>query len=214
MDLFLDHLGTLRPASVYVVLAVTLVLCGLGLPIPEDISLISAGYMAHLGVLNVHAAFAVCFSSVLAGDMVAFTLGRRVGPHALRSRFLRRVFTPSKQERARDYFDRYGSKVIFVARFLPGLRFTIFFSAGSLGFRPLAFFACDALAAALSVPALVYLAWHFGEDIDHVVSWAHRSQWSIVIGVIGLVLLALWKATRPPAVGARTSEPPPMHRVP
>lgn len=211
MDAFFEYLASLEPASVYLTLAAILVLCGLGLPIPEDISLVAAGYLAHLGVLDVHLAFVVCFASVLGGDMLAFTLGRRLGAMALESRVLRRLFPPGKQRRAREYFAKYGGRVIFAARFLPGLRFSIFFSAGSLRYRPAAFLAVDALAAALSVPALVYLAWWFGEDIDRLIGWVRHSQQGLATLAIVLVLVVGWKAWRGRALAqpgaAPTSRP-------
>ena len=43
MQSLFEHLGSVSPASVYYWLSGILLLCGLGLPIPEDISLISAG---------------------------------------------------------------------------------------------------------------------------------------------------------------------------
>src|SRR5262245_24033177 len=113
MEWLLVHLSSLSPNAVYATLAGILLLCGLGLPIPEDISLICAGYMAHLAVINVHNAFLVCLAAVLAGDTLAFFLGRWFGSRVLQWRFFQRVFTPRKQLRVRAYFRKYGSKVIF-----------------------------------------------------------------------------------------------------
>lgn len=193
MDWLLAHLTSLSPSSVYQTLAGILLLCGLGLPIPEDISLISAGYLAHKGVVNVHWVFLVCFVAVLAGDSLAFVMGRLFGTRLLESRLAQRVFRPRKQIRVRAYFRKFGSKVIFVARFLPGLRFSIFLSAGTLRVRPSVFVIYDSLAALVSVPALVYLAWFFGEHIDHVIAWARRSEY----GILALVLIVVaWFAIK------------------
>jgi membrane protein DedA with SNARE-associated domain len=147
MDWLLTHLTSLAPSAIYDTLAGILLLCGLGLPIPEDVSLISAGYLAHLGIVHVHTVLLVCFASVLGGDCIAFTLGRLFGSRLLDSRLARRVFRPRKQIRVRAYFRKFGSKVIFIARFLPGLRFSIFLSAGTLRVRPSVFLTYDALAA-------------------------------------------------------------------
>jgi membrane protein DedA with SNARE-associated domain len=193
MDWLLAQLTSLPPSAVYDTLAGILLLCGLGLPIPEDVSLISAGYLAHRGVVNLHTVFLVCFASVLGGDCIAFMLGRLFGSRLLDSRLARRFFRPRKQIRVRAYFRKYGSKVIFIARFLPGLRFSIYLSAGTLRVRPSVFITYDSLAALVSVPALVYLAWTFGEHIDHVVSWARRSEYGILVIVL---LAAVWFAVK------------------
>jgi membrane protein DedA with SNARE-associated domain len=184
----MEWLLSLLTSHVYAKLAGILLLCGLGLPIPEDISLISAGYLAHLGTVDLHAIFIVCFAAVLGGDTLAFTVGRQFGTKILASRFGQRYFNPKRQRRVRAYFRRYGSKVIFIARFLPGLRFSIFLSAGMLHVRPYVFIVYDSLAALLSVPFLVYSAWYFGDRIDQVIKWAKRSEYGI-LALIGVVLV-------------------------
>ena len=83
-------------SHVYAKLAGLLLLCGLGLPVPEDISLISAGYLAHLGTVEIHTVFLVCFVAVLGGDTLAFTVGRSFGTKLLASRFGHRYFTPKR----------------------------------------------------------------------------------------------------------------------
>jgi membrane protein DedA with SNARE-associated domain len=175
-------------SHVYAKLAGLLLLCGLGLPIPEDISLIAGGYLAHLGTVEVHRIFLVCFAAVLGGDSIAFTLGRLFGTKILASRFTHRYFTPRRQRRVRAYFRSYGSKVVFVARFLPGLRFSIFLSAGMLHVRPHVFLVYDSLAALVSVPFLVYSAWFFGDQIDNVIKWAKRSEYGI-LALVGVVVI-------------------------
>jgi membrane protein DedA with SNARE-associated domain len=196
MQSLFEHLGSLTPASVYYTISGILLLCGLGMPVPEDISLISAGYMAHRGAVNVHTMFLVCMASVLAGDTLSFVLGTFFGGRVLGNRHFRRFFAPRKQIRVRAYFRKYGSKVIFVGRFLPGLRFSIFFSAGTLGVRPATFLVYDTLAALLSVPTLVYAAWFFGEHIDKVASWARRSEYGIMVAAGAAVILLVVRAYR------------------
>ena len=191
-------------SHVYAKLAGLLLLCGLGLPVPEDISLISAGYLAHLGTVEIHAVFLVCFVAVLGGDTLAFTVGRQFGTRLLASGFGHRYFTPKRQRRVRAYFRTYGSKVVFIARFLPGLRFSIFLSAGMLHVRPYVFIVYDSLAALVSVPFLVYSAFYFGDRIDQVIKWAKRSEYGILVlvGVAALVVaikVLRKRRARPPA---------------
>ena len=196
MQWLIEHLSHLTPLAAYLWLAGILLSCGMGMPIPEDISLIAAGYFAYKGVLNVHTAFAVCFAAVILGDTAAFFMGRWFGQRVLASPWARRYFTPRRQRRVRAYFRKFGSKVVVIARFTPGLRFSIFFSAGTLHLRPSVFFIYDTLAAAVSVPTLVYLAWLFGGQIDRVVSYARHTEHGILIAVVVGAAFFLFKAWR------------------
>jgi membrane protein DedA with SNARE-associated domain len=193
---FIVHLSSLTPMGAYLWLAGILLLCGLGLPIPEDISLIVAGYFSWKGVLNVHKAFLVCLAAVLAGDSLAFLMGRYFGRWVLASGLARKYFTPRRQLRVRAYFRKFGSKVVLVGRFTPGLRFTIFFTAGTLHVRPAVFFIYDFSAAVFSVPVLVYSAWFFGGQIDRVVLLARRTEHGILVAFLILASFLIVKAVR------------------
>ena len=122
MKWFIAHLSVMTPLGAYLWLTGILLLCGLGLPIPEDISLIAAGYFSYKGVLQVHRAAVICLAAVLAGDSLAFFMGRYFGRRVLASPFAKRYFTPRRQLRVRAYFRKFGSKVVLVGRFTPGLR--------------------------------------------------------------------------------------------
>jgi len=193
---FIAHLSTMTPLGAYMWLTGILLLCGLGLPIPEDISLLAAGYFSYKGVLDVHTAFAVCFAAVLAGDTLAFMMGRFFGRRVLASPFARRYFTPRRQLRVRAYFRKFVSKVVLIGRFTPGLRFTIFFTAGTLHLRPSVFLIFDFSAAAFSVTVLVYSAWYFGGQIDRVVKYARQTEHGILVALAVLVVVVGVKAWR------------------
>jgi membrane protein DedA with SNARE-associated domain len=206
---FIEHLSTMTPMGAYLWLGGILLLCGLGLPIPEDISLIAAGYFSWKGVLNVHKAFAVCLAAVLGGDTMAFLMGRWFGRRVLASSLARRYFTPRRQLRVRAYFRKFGSKVVLVGRFTPGLRFTIFFTAGTLHVRTSTFVIYDFSAALVTVPALVYTAWFFGHQIDRVVSIARRTEHGILIAIVLIAAIFGFKVWRRKRRAAMGMAPPP-----
>jgi membrane protein DedA with SNARE-associated domain len=213
---FIAHLSTMTPLGAYAWLGTILLLCGFGLPIPEDISLIAAGYFAWRGDqglspgLNVHMAFAVCFGAVLGGDTLAFFLGRFFGRRVLASALARKYFTPRRQLRVRAYFRKFGSRVVLVGRFTPGLRFTIFFTAGTLHVRPAIFLIYDFTAAAFSVPVLVYTAWFFGRQIDRVILLARRTEHGILVAlVVGAAIVIVKAIRRRRRLSAQVASAPP-----
>jgi len=205
MEWFIQHVSHMTPTGAYLWLTGILLLCGIGLPIPEDISLIAAGYFSYKGVLHIHAAFLACFVAVLVGDSTAFALGYVGGRRLLASSLAQRYFTPKRQRRVRAYFRKFGSKVVILARFTPGLRFSIFFSAGMLHVRPSVFVFYDFMAAAVSVPILVYMAWLFGGQIDRVIAYARHTEHGIlVLALVGGAVFGLqaWRRHKRRAAAA------------
>ena len=60
--------------------------CGLGLPLPEEIVLVSAGYICYLNErVELWSMMLVCAAAILAGDAIPFMLGRVFGPGLLKS---------------------------------------------------------------------------------------------------------------------------------
>jgi membrane protein DedA with SNARE-associated domain len=179
----------------YLAVFLVLLLCGFGLPIPEDITLVAGGIISGLGYTDVHTMFAVGMAGVLIGDGIMFTIGRLFGDRVLQFRPIARILTKERFEAVQEKFTKYGNWVLFVARFLPGLRSPIFLTAGMSRRIPYwRFLLLDGLAALISVPVWVYLG-HFGAaNIDQLMVWVHRGQYGIlaVLALLALVLGGLW----------------------
>ncbi|QEY25966.1 DedA family protein [Neisseria zalophi] len=172
-----------------------LLACGLGIPIPEDITLAAGGVISGLGYTNVHLMVLVGLLGVLAGDGLMFMAGRWYGHKILKVRFIARVMTPKRYAQVQEKFDKYGNRVLFVARFLPGLRTPIFISAGISGkVSVLRFIMMDGLAALISVPIWVYLGSYGAENREWLMQKIHQFQYGlfVVIGIGLLVLLYFW----------------------
>jgi membrane protein DedA with SNARE-associated domain len=168
-----------------------LLLCGFGVPIPEDITLVAGGVISGLGYANVHVMFVVGMAGVLVGDAVMFTIGHVFGPKVLRFRLIARIVTPARFQAVQEKFDKYGSWVLFVARFLPGLRSPIFITAGMSGkVSYLRFLVMDGLAALISVPVWVYLGYFGASNREWLLTMVHRGQAGVLL-VVGLLLLTI-----------------------
>lgn len=187
----------------YISVFAVLVACGFGIPVPEDITLIASGVICALShgqanELSTYTMSIVALSGVLMGDSVMFTIGRIVGPKVTRVKGLRLIITKEAYEKIQEKAHRYGDKVLFLARFLPGLRAPLFLVAGVSHKVPFwKFLLMDGLAALISVPALVYLGYFFANDLDIVLGWVKHSE-TIVVGaivalVIGIILFKWYK---------------------
>lgn len=166
----LRHIAEAEYSSglIYSGLFITLILCGLGLPIPEDIPLIAVGLAAAVGTVHLKTSIFVAMAGVLIGDTIIYYVGYHWGLSLLNRKLVRRVLPEKRLERVRRYFNRYGNRTIFFARFIVGLRAATFWAAGTLNVRYGTFLLFDGLAALISVPAFVYLGWYFGDNIDQL----------------------------------------------
>ncbi len=194
MDL-LQHLIRIFAENGYIAVFIALMICGAGLPLPEDITLVAGGVIAGLGYANVHAMFALAMFGVLLGDSAIFMLGHHYGARIMQWRFVARVLTPSRYAKVQEKFHRYGNRMLFFARFLPGMRTTIYLSAGMthrVSF--LRFLLIDTLAALISVPFWVYLGFFGADNHEWLVTWMHRGQASlwILVGILLTILLVSW----------------------
>jgi membrane protein DedA with SNARE-associated domain len=194
MDL-LERLITIFAQNGYVAVFIALMVCGAGLPLPEDVTLVAGGMIAGLGYANVHAMFGLCMFGVLLGDTAIFLLGHHYGARMMRWRLVAKVLTPRRYAMVQEKFDRYGNRVLFFARFLPGMRTTVYVTAGATHrVSTLRFLLIDTLAALISVPFWVYLGYLGANNHEWLMKWMHRGQNSLwlLVALILLALLALW----------------------
>lgn len=166
-----------------------------GLPLPGETSLIAAGILASQhGSVSIGIVIAVAASAAIVGDNVGFLLGRRGGRWLLtrEGRWLeaRRRFL----ERGERFFERHGSKAVFLARWLPGLRVVGAWLAGAHHMRWRTFLLWNALggiAWAVSVGLAAYL-------LGNAAARVFRTFGLLGIGIIVLVAcsVAAWHLVR------------------
>lgn len=193
MDRFFEILLYSPDIVPYFIAFGVLLACGLGIPIPEDLTLFTMGYLAYNGIVDIWVSIIVCFAGVMIGDSVIFWIGRRYGSRLLTHGFFAKVLPPDRMAKTREMFLKWGNKVIFAARFMPGLRAPTYFSAGALHLPFRVFFFYDGLAALLSVPLLTGLTYYFGEHIEWVINIARQAQFGIAGLIVALVLLLVGK---------------------
>lgn len=175
--------------AAYLTVFGVLVACGLGVPMPEDISLILGGYLAHRGAASLPIMMLVGFGGILVGDSAIFYAGRRMGNRVQQGRgFFARIVTPEKRARVEGLFATHGQKIVMIARFLPGVRAVTYFTAGSSGMSYLRFIAFDGLAALASAPLFVYLGYKFGGELDLLKEKIRQGQVAVIAALVGGLL--------------------------
>lgn len=170
-----------------------LILCGFGLPIPEDITLVAGGLVSGLKATNPHVMLVVCFAGVLLGDSTMYILGKTFGYKIQKFKPMRKILPPRRFAMVQRQFAKRGIWVLFFARFMPGLRSPIFLASGMSRRIPFLHFICmDGFAALISVPVWVYIGYFFADQLPKLLEVVHDGQGVMHLIVGGIVLLVVF----------------------
>lgn len=176
---------------IYAGLFLLLFLSGLGLPIPEEMTLLTAGFLVHLEILRLYPTVITIFIGVLAGDLALYSIGRKWGKGIFTHRYLRKVFSENRLENVRRFFRDHGSKTIFIARFISGFRVAAFLAAGSMEMKPGKVLLYDFFAALVYIPLLLALAYYFGEKIQLLTDVVSRVDFIVKVALVLAGLMGL-----------------------
>jgi membrane-associated protein len=140
---FLDATAYLNTFGLVGVLLVIFAECGLlvGFFLPGDSLLFTAGLVAAGGLARITLAplwvlLILLPLAAIAGNLVGYWIGYRAGP-AIFNRPNSRLFKAEYVERSHEFFERNGSRTIFLARFVPVVRTfaTVMAGASRMNFR-------------------------------------------------------------------------------
>jgi membrane protein DedA with SNARE-associated domain len=168
-----------------------LVVGGLGVPVPEELLQLTAGYLAQRGVLHFWPSVAAAWLGLVVGDGLFFVLARRHGPRLLESRHVARWLTPRRRAFLERHFARHAVLTIMVARHASGFRLPAYALAAVHGVRLRTFLLADGLSAMASVPLVIWVGWYFASHIEAVKRDLHQAELLVVAGLV-LLLLGWW----------------------
>ena len=92
-----------------------------GFFLPGDSLLFTAGFLASQNYLNVTILVWGSFVCAVLGDSIGYWFGKKVGPKIF-TREDSFFFHKKHIERAQNFYNKYGNKTIFLARFVPIVR--------------------------------------------------------------------------------------------
>ena len=196
MTLVIELMNQLSPYGTYGYIFMFLILlaCGFGFPLPEDVVLVTGGLLASRGVTDFGSTMLVTMAGVLIGDGIVFTIGSKMGPRIKKTKFFKRMMPKKRELQVKQWFDKFGDKVIFFARFAPGLRMPLFLTAGIYQVPMWKFVSLDGFAALISVPVWIWVGYFFGSNLEALEQKMHQMQIGIysLLALVLVSLVSLW----------------------
>lgn len=189
-----------EPTLVYVFIISFMTASSFGLPIPEEMTLVSAGIVAYMANnpqkyppptpdaqgVNLTVLCIVCFVAVIGSDLLIYALGRLAKDKIKNSKLFLKLLPPKKFAKIDILFQKYGYWASGIFRFTPGVRFPGHLSCGIMKVPVWKFLAVDGSAALISVPTQVLIFATYGEVILD-----KFKEFKIILGIVFLLFISV-----------------------
>jgi len=151
--------------------------------LPGDSLLVTAGFYAAAGTLNIAYLNLLLIPCAIIGDATSYWIGRKAGPHIFnkpKSRF----FRPQHVQAAHRFYEKHGGKAIIIARFMPLVRTFVPVVAGVAGMSYRRFALFNVIGGAAWVLSMTLLGYFLGTAFPGLVK-------RIELVIIVVVLLSI-----------------------
>ncbi|OQX74687.1 MAG: hypothetical protein B6D59_01585 [Campylobacteraceae bacterium 4484_4] len=153
-----------------------------------ELGLIMAGIMSHTGDMDPALSIFVAGIGGFVGDQIYFYIGR------YSRRYIHKKFRKQRRKFAIAHLllQRYGWPVIFLQRYLYGLRTIIPMSIGLTRYSAAKFALINLLSAWVWAAITIVLAYIFGEELLQMLKIA-KSYWYVALPVAAATLFGLYR---------------------
>jgi membrane protein DedA with SNARE-associated domain/rhodanese-related sulfurtransferase len=185
-----EHIGVLGVFALVVVEQA-------GLPLPTFPVLIIAGALSVQGGAPILQIAAAAVAACLIADWGWYAAGRHFGSRVLRAMCKISLEPDSCVSDTEHLFARFGTRLLLVAKFIPGLGAVATAMSGVVGARLVTFVACDGLGAAIwaTTGLLIGVVFHDAvSDVFRELAALGRTGGLLILAfLIGFVALKAWR---------------------
>ena len=178
----------------YAVVFLFVAIESLGIPLPGETVLVTAGALAALGHLSIWWVIAIAAAGGIVGDAAGYWIGR-LGGIAIIKRYGRVVhFDEHKLEKVRAFFNKYGSRAVFFGRFIALLRTWAALLAGTAEMPYRVFTLYNVLGGITWATLFGTLGYLFGRSLPLLEHYIGQASLAVVLLVALVVALSLaWR---------------------
>lgn len=174
----------------YLGLFLLLILGGIGLPFPEDTTLILCGFLISTKAVKPISALLVVYSGLLIADFFLYFVGKRYGRMVVTHKRFRKIISPERLSMLEDKFNKKGILIILLGRHLVGLRAQIFLVAGVMKMSAIKFLMADAVSSIFTIALMVGAGYMGGNSLQVLKKDITRVEHIGILIVI--ILLAIY----------------------
>ena len=166
------------------------------IPIPSEIVMPPAGYLAQQGQMNMAVAILCGTVGSLVGAYANYFAAHYLG-RPLVLKYGKYVWiTEEKFARVETFFKNHGEVSTFIGRLLPVVRHLISLPAGLAGMNHVKFSLYTLLGAGLWVTILTYIGYFIGANQDLIMKYSHQALIGAVVLSVVIAAVYVWNHRR------------------
>ena len=150
----------------YLGIFLLLILGGIGLPFPEDGTLILAGFLVAQNVIKPVQAFVAVYCGLLISDFFLYWVGKKYGRMLVSHKRFQKIISPEQLAKVEEKFKRRGVWVILVGRHFIGLRAQIFLVAGVMRMSVIKFLLADGATSLFTIALMAGIGYAGGNSVE------------------------------------------------
>ncbi len=170
--------------SPYIGIFALLILGGVGLPFPEDTTLILTGFLVAQQVIKPVPAFLAVYSGLLISDFLLFWVGRKYGRMLVFHKRFQKIISPEQIGRLEEKFKRRGVWVVLIGRHIWGLRAQIFLVAGVMRMPAVKFLVADGVTSLFTLALLGGIGYAGGNSIEVLRRNVKRIEHVVILALV------------------------------
>ena len=166
------------------------------IPIPSEIVMPPAGYLAQQGKMNIWIAILMGTVGSLVGAYANYFAAHYLG-RPLVLKYGKYVWiTEEKFAKVERFFRDHGEVSTFIGRLLPVVRHLISLPAGLAGMNHVKFSLYTLLGAGIWVTVLTYIGYFIGANQELIMQYSHHAQIGVVVQSMLIVVVYVWNHRR------------------
>lgn len=188
LEILTGFIIQLIQSSGYLGIFILMVLNSAAIPIPSEVTLPFAGFLADKGDLSL---ILVILTGVL-GDLVGSVIGYSIGFVLEESLLLNLIkkygklilVTEHDYKKATEWIKKYGAPVVFVGKMTPGIKSFIAVAAGITEIKFIKFITASILASIVYVSVVSYVGFYLGSQWDTIGAYFRKFEIVIIVLLI------------------------------
>ncbi|GAA8437933.1 DedA family protein [Helicobacter pylori] len=153
-----------------------------------EIGLILAGIASYTGHMHLGLAILVAGIGGFVGDQIYFYIGRT------NKAYIQKKLEKQRRKLALAHLllQKHGWFIIFIQRYMYGMRTIIPISIGLTRYSALKFAIINLISAMVWASITIILAWCLGEELLYALEWLKKHPYALILLLVSFLALVLW----------------------